>query len=45
MLEAQESTEEDGHLVIETEEGSGTEVLLHEGKIGLKEEGIVIISN
>jgi len=45
MLETEEKTQEDRHLVIEAEEGRRLARLLDEGDIGLEEEGIVVVAN
>lgn len=45
MLEPKEKSEEDRHAVMKPEEGGRTACLLHERKIGLEEEGIIISSN
>jgi len=45
MLEAEEQSQENWHTVVQAEEGSGSSLSLHEGKVGLEEESIVIASN
>jgi hypothetical protein len=45
MLETKEQSQEDWHMVIETEEWSSTAGLFHERKIRFEKEAIVILSN
>jgi hypothetical protein len=45
MLKPKEKSKEDWHAIVKTEEGRRTACLLHEWKVGLEEEGIIIASN
>jgi hypothetical protein len=45
MLKSKEQSQKHRHAVMETEERCRTTSLLHEGKVRLEEEGIVIGSN
>ena len=45
MLEAEEEGEEDGHLVVEAEEGGGLFGSRHEWEVGREEEGIVVVAD
>ena len=45
MLEAQKQGKEDWHVIMEAEEGCSPTDLLHEWKVWLEKEGIIIVSN
>lgn len=44
MLETEDESEEDGHLVVEAEEDGGPVGLPHEGQVGPEEEAIIIVA-
>ena len=45
MLEAEKQGEEQGHFLVETEEGGGLAGLVHEGEVWAEEEGVVVVAD
>jgi hypothetical protein len=45
MLEAQKQSKEDWHAIMQAEEGCSPTDLLHERKVWLEKEGVVIVTN
>lgn len=45
MLEPEDESQNNGHFIIQTEKGCSSQRLLHEWKIRLEQEAIVIITN
>lgn len=45
MLQTEQEGEQDGQSVVESKKGCGLDALPHEGQVGRKEEGIVVVAD